>query len=246
MITKHNLLSIAFSAPLLIALGVLLDGIPTANAQPDELTPICKTPTASGDPKCWLKVDNHDNCYVWITPSTEQTAIWLGQCQGGKSHGPGELIRKWGGEYAGKAIHTGQYVDGIKHGMWEEWYGDGSAVSAGPYVDGKRDGRWVFRNWVGSDGDGSQYLDGESDEWREPKFLGGAFHLTGSFMDGKRHGRWISRNWNDGSDVSLYGIQEYVNDKQHGWDISVWPADSTRWCQEFANGVEVGDTNKDC
>ena len=127
-----------------------------------ELTPICETPTVEGDPACWLKVENHDNCYLWISPGNEQTITWSGQCRGGKPHGRGKLT--WKSEGKETSSHTGSHMDGVKHGQWNIRFPDGSERT-GPYVDGKMHGRWEERGTNGRT-------------------------YSGSYVDGKRQGQW--------------------------------------------------------
>ena len=151
---------------LLVSFGFLPGGTPTAYAQTEpaqtELTPKCETPTVKGDPVCWLKMENHDNCYLWISPRNEQTITWSGQCRAGKPHGRGQVT--WKSEGKETASHIGSYMDGKKNGRWNIRFPSG-AGHTGPYVDGKKHGQWEERGV-----DGSVY--------------------TGSYVDGKRQGQW--------------------------------------------------------
>ncbi len=151
---------------LLVSFGFLPGGTPTAYAQTEpaqtEFLPKCETPTVKGDPDCWLKVENHDNCYLWISPRNEQKITWSGQCRAGKLHGRGQVT--WKSEGKETASHIGSYMDGKKNGRWNIRFPSG-AGHTGPYVDGKKHGQWEERGT-----DGSVY--------------------TGSYVDGKRQGQW--------------------------------------------------------
>ena len=82
---------------LLVSFGFLPGGTPTAYAQ-TEPAPKCETPTIKGDPACWMKAENHENCYVWNPDvGNEEAVIWSGQCRGGKLHGRGKVTWVWQG-----------------------------------------------------------------------------------------------------------------------------------------------------
>ncbi len=133
-----------------------------------KLTPKCKTSTPRGV-MCWLKIANHDNCYIWgwrVQLSTPVT--WSGQCKMGITDGHGEEV--WQRGEGRSYTNVGAYVDGKKHGQWEEQSRSTDQVWTGPYVDGKKHGHWEIR-------------------WPD-----GTVHF-GPYVDGKRHGRW---EWSDG------------------------------------------------
>ncbi len=119
-----------------------------------ELTPQCEMPTLEGDPPCWLKVENHDNCYIWDREvSNEETATWSGQCQAGKAHGRGKYTSEYVGNRDTKTAYgIGSYINGKRNGQWKLWFE--GAVWSGSYVDGEGHGQWEERYangdvWVG-------------------------------------------------------------------------------------------------
>ena len=123
MTTKHNLFSIVSLATLLI---VLLGGTPIVNAQTVESPIVCETLTAEDDSGCWIRMQNHENCYIWLPEEIEEMDFaklfsskswfspeemitvdisdmrfavafeWGGQCRGGKAHGHGRFVMRFG------------------------------------------------------------------------------------------------------------------------------------------------------
>ena len=117
-------------------------------AEQTELTPKCETPTVKGEPACWMKAENHDNCYIWNeVVVNEQTVTWSGQCRAGRSDGHGKEIWKYVSDGDTETtVSTGSYVDGKKHGKWvSEMTTDilgfpAHMVVTTPYVNGERHG----------------------------------------------------------------------------------------------------------
>ena len=72
------------------------------------------------------------------------------------------------GKVTGKT--QGRFRNGIKHGPWVNYYGNGQLGSKGTYKDGKEDGPW-FRYWNN-----------------------GQLWTKGTYKDGKREGPWVSYN----------------------------------------------------
>ncbi len=248
---------LAVLAALFIPLGLLLGNLPTANAQ-TELTPKCETPTLEDDPSCWLKVEEHDNCYIWIDDVEEEhTVTWSGQCQAGKAQGRGKDTREY---VVGADTRTrngiGSYLNGKRDGRWKIRWSDDEYVGAeiGLYVDGKRHGQWEIR-WPDGDVETGPYVDGKRHGQWEKQWSRGHVE-TGPYVDGKRQGQWERRR-TDGAvdtlpyvDDKLHGQMEtrladggvstahYVDGKLHGQAESR-EADGSRTCAEFFNGRYV-------
>ena len=203
-------------------------------AEQTELTPKCETPTIKGDPACWMKAENHENCYVWNPDvGNEEAVIWSGQCRGGKLHGRGKVTWVWQGNDGDtkrlSVSNTGSYEDGKKHGRWVEGRDIGPYVNGkrhgqwvegsntGPYVDGKRHGQWVEGSNTGPYVDGKrhgQWVEGSNtgpyvDGKRHGQWVEG--RDTGPYVDGKRHGQWVERRG------SIADTGPYVDGKKHGW-----------------------------
>ena len=227
---------------LLVSFGFLLVGTPTAYAQTEpaqtEHIPKCETPTVKGDPDCWLKAENHDNCYFWNNSvSNEETVTWSGQCRAGKPDGRGK--ETWGVSANGRthtSIHIGSYVDGKKHGRWQYRWASGRE-DTGSYVNGKEHGRWQYR-WADGSVDTGPYVNGKKHgEWVEEdeydrdtgSYVNGKKHgqwkeifitddsrseETGSYVDGKRHGQW--KDTYDHENFRIEDIGSYVDGKKHG------------------------------
>ena len=225
------------------------------NGKRDEWQANCATSTLRGDPACWLKVDGHDNCYIWIDEVKEKhTVTWSGQCQAGKAQGRGKDTREYvdgadtktrngiGSYLNGKRdgrwkirwpddnnleAEIGFYVDGKKSGQWEERRASGS-VYIGPYVDGKKNGQWEELNLDGY-GDTGPYVDGKRHGQWELRYS--AATSSGPYVDGKKNGQWEER-WESGA----VSIGSYVDGKKHGsWFY--WDADGSKGgCHKFRNG----------
>ena len=230
---------------LLVSFGFLPGGTPTAYAQTEpeqtELTPICETPTIEGLPACWMKAENHDNCYIWNSfVRDEETVTWSGQCRAGKSHGRGKAT--WGWRYYGddgditlNANNTGSYVNGKKHGRWEEQSaymssGELDGVWTGRYINGKRQGRWRYQDSLGSTLAGP-YVDGLPHGQWEERYSDGRVE-RGSYVDGKKQGQWV-RERNNGYRY----IYPYVDGKIHGVQKSFRDGDLA-WTCNYYQGVE--------
>ena len=224
------------SAAVLLSFCAIFGGTPTANAQ-TELTPKCETPTLDGDPACWLKVDGHDNCYIWIDEVEEEhTVTWSGKCQAGKAQGRGKDTREYV-DYAGTKTRNGigSYLNGKRDGRWKIrlLYSDGSGqTDTGSYVDGKKHGKWVEGREYGP------YVDGKKHgQWVE----GGS---KGPYMNGKRHGLWELRLWVKDGKAAIVLTGPHLDGKWHGQWERRYP-DGSKECGEYSNGDEVGDWH-DC
>ena len=228
---RNNPPLVALLTVLLVSFGFLPGGTLTAYAQTEpaqtELTPKCETPTVKGDPDCWLKVENHDNCYLWISPGNEQTVTWSGQCRAGKPHGRGKLIWKFEGKET--ASNIGSYMDGKVHGRWNFRFSNGTRRTSS-YVDGKLHGKWEEREPNGNWETGT-YVDGKKhgrweERWDDHMFVT-------HFVDGKKHG--MSRLEHDAS-ISTW---PYVNGKMHGISKIIIKDDGSKLCTEYEHGVMI-------
>ena len=208
---------------LLVSFGFLPGGTPAANAQTEpaqtELTPKCETPTVKGDPACWLKAENHDNCYIWNGyVNNEETVTWSGQCRAGKPDGRGkETWENVAGGFTDTYIYIGSYMDGKKHGQWKERRERDNGYwqeHSGPYVNGKRHGEWVEEDMVKRDT--GPYADGKRHgEWKDRfDHEGFSQEETGSYVNGKKHGRW--KEVSDSDQLRKEETGSYVNGKRHG------------------------------
>ncbi len=154
----------------LVMIGILA-GCSSGKVAMVDVSPKCRVPTVKGDAVCWLKVENHQDCYVWSEISgTKETYIWSGKCKAGKVDGYGKEIWKYNEDQQETAVGT--YVNGKPHGEWELRWSNGR-MSKGPYVNGKRHGEWELR---GPDG----------------------LMNKGPYVNGKQHGEWEVL-WPDGS-----------------------------------------------
>ena len=110
-----------------------------------------------------------------------------------------------------ESVDTGPYVDGKRHGQWEERFPYG-AVATGPYVNGEKHGKWEERLPDGRVQTGS-YVDGKKHGQWEERYPDGRVE-TGPFVNGKQHGQWEMR-WPDGTVATV----PYVDGKAHGqWE----------------------------
>ena len=221
-------------------------------AEETELTPKCGTSTVEGEPACWLKAENHDNCYIWNSyVRDEETVTWSGQCRAGKPHGRGKATWGWrhygdDGDIKTRSINrTGSYVDGKKHGRWEDQsvYSSGklAGVSTGRYINDKRQGRWRYKDTDG-DTQAGPYVDGKRHGKWEERTQGDSYRSdrvsTGHYVNGKKHGRW-ARQWWDKDDGDRWTvITPYVNGEKHG--VEEWSTDDGyRNCYEYEQNVEI-------
>ena len=114
-----------------------------ATAIANKFTPKCETPTSEGDEACWLKIANHNNCYIVNEyPRWTESVTWSGQCKIGVPEGHGEEVWQWAD--GGESAYIGAYVNGKRNGQWELRRANGN-VHIGPYVDGRQHGRWEGR-----------------------------------------------------------------------------------------------------
>ncbi len=174
------------------------------------------------DTVCWRYLTQPSDCQVLLlpyefdpnnytnTPEGEELT-WSGACERGVATGQGVITWTLGGDTV-LASHTGQFVDGVRQGHWEEefdlhadHYG---RESKGPYVDGLRHGDWVDHSW----GTGFEQYDIEE----------------GPYVKGKRSGSWLLRHWNQNYRQN-YGDQESCNDAEYSDGDQVW-ASPPYWC----------------
>ena len=189
---------------------------------------------------CWRELDNKPSCYVWHRESQESESIsWIGVCRDGLAQGYGavswgsiseektETGRMLGGRFHGvvSGVISGDplsiyrknawkipYINGNRHGVYEEFYEDGPLFSTVSYVSGDR--RGLFKR----------------------------FHEDGSlavrvpYSNGKRHGFYESF----GEDGSLDSRGSYVNGKRHGLHEQFWPNGSLLKKHYYVNGIQHG------
>ena len=206
-------------------------------AEQTELTPKCGTPTVEGEPACWMKAENHDNCYIWNSyVRDEQTVTWSGQCRAGKARGRGKAT--WEARYYrddGDITtlvynNTGSYVDGKKHGRWEEQelhVGTGTlfGVWTGRYINGKRQGQSRFKSTDGTITHTGPYVDGLANGQWEERYSDRV--ERGSYVDGKRHGPWVEKyeppNYEN---IHTVARGSYVDGKKQGPWVEKYPYDN--------------------
>ncbi len=171
------------------------------------------------DTVCWRDLTQPSDCLVLLLPyefdrnsyvnaPEMEELTWSGACEGGVATGEGVMTWTLGGDTV-LASHTGQFVDGVRQGHWEEefdlhvdYYG---RELKGPYVDGLRHGDWVEHRW--GKGDFHQY---DIDE--------------GPYVQGRRSGAWLLRYW-----IQSYGEKESCNDAEYSDGDQVW-ASAPYWC----------------
>ena len=200
---------------LLVSFGFLLGGTPTAYAQTEpeqtELTPKCETPTIEGDPACWMKAENHDNCWFWNKDVTDEEAVtWSGQCRAGKPHGRGKEIWKSAGVERWTSVAS--YEDGQLQSESIRYAG-GTESRKSYYEDGQLQSESIrYADGTGSsksyDKDGN--LHGLS-TLNATDINGVAFTQSINYKHGIKHGEFRLEKANGD-----YDIEHYVNGKRHG------------------------------
>ena len=177
---------------LLVSFGFLLGGTPTAYAQTEpastELTPKCETLTIAGDQSCWLKAENHDNCWFWNKDVEDEEAVtWSGQCRAGKPHGRGKEIWKSAGVERWTSVAS--YEDGQLRSESIR-YANGTESRKSYDKDGNLHGLSTLKG----------------------KLINGPFFTQSTnYKHGRKHGEFRVEKANGD-----YSIEHYVNGKRHG------------------------------
>ena len=110
------------------------------------------------------------------------------------------------------ATEIGEFEKGLRHGLWEVRWPDGSLRSKGNYEHGRRSGGW------------------------EEYSPGGALVEVLQFMDGERHGPW--RRWSD--DGQLLGEGDFESNSRAG-EWAVYYGDGRiRERGVYRDGLRVG------
>jgi antitoxin component YwqK of YwqJK toxin-antitoxin module len=109
----------------------------------------------------------------------------------GLREGLWELMR-----HDGSLMMKGAYVDGIKHGRWEDYYqGYGSSVgtpaSEGDWEMGRKVGVWKYYRHGGHLEGRIFYVSGIEHGFREAYFRDGGFKSKGFYKNKRRSGIWF-------------------------------------------------------
>ena len=96
-------------------------------------------------------------------------------------------------------LREGNYIDGKKEGLWQNYYKDGRLASEGNYIDGKKEGLWEFYH---DNGIKIQILKSK-----------------GNYIDGKQEGLW--EFYHDNSEVQILKSKgNYIDGKREGlWEL---------------------------
>lgn len=104
--------------------------------------PLPQCTTAASSDGCWMPTENQDrDCYVWNPgPEANESAVWEGECRGGKGHGYGTLRWKKPERESGDDSEVekkewlravGVLEDGLPYGYWSLSYiGRGVEIEA--------------------------------------------------------------------------------------------------------------------
>ncbi len=114
--------------------------------------------------------------------------------------------------------------DGVKHGSWREWYGDGKPKSAGTYVDGKMEGKWQTFHEDGSLKSEGIYKGGLKDGiWTQyySKGDGGAKNRVEEHHVGSYEVKWTAyypggAKWAEGTQLGVQPNGPYVEYHDNG------------------------------
>lgn len=114
------------------------------------------------------------------------------------SHGPYVAYYE-----SGQEEMAGEYVEGVRDGLWQWWYPDGRKKAECHYVDGIGE----FRSWYES---GRPLHVGKYDNeqrtgtWVE-YFESGGKHMEGAYLDDQQHGVWTY--WEEGESQPAFRIR---------------------------------------
>ena len=98
---------------------------------------------------CWMEIANHPGCFLWNPyPQDDETVRWSGECADGYANGRGETTWYQNNEVSETDI--GHRQGGRSEGFWVIRDPDGSR-SEGNFVDGVRHGVWTHYDQDGQE-----------------------------------------------------------------------------------------------
>ena len=89
--------------------------------------PLCSEATLEEGSGCWVRVDDHPDCHVWVLPKPyvveRHYSAWSGPCSDGVAHGRGQLNfmrarQEHDGKFNSTFAWTGEMVEGRRQGHW--------------------------------------------------------------------------------------------------------------------------------
>ena len=136
-------------------------------------------------------------------------------------------------------VEKGAFKDGVRHGVFYDYYSDGKIKSERPFTDGKLDGTVKTYFSDGSAESQKEYKNGVEDgierrwEWRTGELTVDAFYVAG-----QPHGRQSRRiSSNLGNYVE---VNNYVNGVKSGEFSQTWTNGQPRARGTYTNGVNNG------
>jgi antitoxin component YwqK of YwqJK toxin-antitoxin module len=90
----------------------------------------------------------------------------------------------------GQLSMKGSYIDNKKEGIWEEYDEYDDSIQKGPYKNGKKDGKWVFYYMNGNIENEGSFKDDLKDGIWEWYYSNGKLYSKGSFKDDLKDGIW--------------------------------------------------------
>ena len=92
----------------------------------------------------------------------------------------------------GNIIHSGEYIDGLKNGMW--FYHVNDHKEEGEYIEGEKHGKWKFTYDNGRKNFEGEYLGGIPVGKHVWYYGNGLKKLEGKYQDGEKQGDWKQYN----------------------------------------------------
>lgn len=130
-----------------------------------------------------------------------------------------------------------QYVDGVKHGPAKAWFANGQLEHNGEWERGKKTGNWTEWYESGAYKQTYRYEDGKEHgpyEWDTEE---GEKRARGEFKHGVRHGQWTW--WN--GDTYQRTVRGYSNGFQHGEEAAWYENGQLAYRRHWSDGKRHGD-----
>ncbi len=113
------------------------------------------------------------------------------------------------------SLAEGEFVDGQKHGLWKEWFPDGTQYSEGTYKEGKEEGTWRWWYETGKLQSVVEYRNGEQHGEEIVYYRNGQMRKRSYYAFGKRQG--LMSEWDD------KGVLKNEVEYQAGLPIQSYP-----------------------
>jgi antitoxin component YwqK of YwqJK toxin-antitoxin module len=103
----------------------------------------------------------------------------------------------------------GHYVDGLRQGLWKNYYKDGTLMGEEHYLNGELHGLWKVYYDNGTLGSEGHYLNGKPHGLWKSYHSNGTLQWEGHYLNGEQHGLW-KRYHEDGTleSCTLYNMDE--------------------------------------